>query len=217
MRICRSSRSLDSSGDPVRRTPGDDVIDRGAARGVRQAIPAPRAAPVLQFHQLRHERRAVRCPRHNLVVMLPRISLGAERPAALPLPGRHSETRTHRTSQAPQTWVKLTGRSDIAAATGGQCGGPRGGVVRRESDSFPACRAIPGGVMPTDAPSVVQMVWQTLESSDAVGDLRLGGSRANACCFREPSTCTVGRTFARRDARQRVNRRVPALVQRALL
>ena len=96
--------------------PGDDVIDRGAARGVRQAIPAPRAAPVRQLRQFGHERQAVRCPRHNLAVRLPRTGPGAERPAAEPLPGRHRQPAHTAPARLRQHEVKLTGHSDITAA-----------------------------------------------------------------------------------------------------
>jgi hypothetical protein len=34
-------------------------------------------------------------------------------------------------------------------------------------------------VLPTEAPEIVRMVWQTLGSTDAVGAITLGGSRAN--------------------------------------
>ena len=95
--------------------PGDDVIDRGAARRVRQAVPAPRAAPVLQLHQLGHERQAVRSPRHNLVVILAITSRGAERPAAEPLPGRHWQPAHTAPARLRRHQAKLTGRSDITA------------------------------------------------------------------------------------------------------
>ncbi len=107
--------------------PGDDVIDRGAARRGRQVIPAPRAAPVLQLHQLRHECQAVRCPRHNLVVMLPITSPGAKRPAAEPLTGRHLQPAHTAPARLSRHEAKLTGRSDIEAVAGGQRGGPCGG------------------------------------------------------------------------------------------
>jgi len=87
---------------------GDDVIDRGAARRVRQVIPAPRAAPVLRLHQFGHECQAVRCPRHNLVVMLAITSPGAKRPAAEPLPGRHRQPAHTAPARLRRHEVKLT-------------------------------------------------------------------------------------------------------------
>jgi len=107
--------------------PGDDVIDRGAARRVRQVIPAPRAAPALQVYQFGHECQAVRCPRRSLVVMLAITSAGAKRPAAEPLPGRHRQPAHSAPARLCRHQVKLTGRSDIAAVAGGERGGPRGG------------------------------------------------------------------------------------------
>jgi hypothetical protein len=95
--------------------PGDDVIDRGAARRVGQVIPAPRAAPVLQLHQFRHECQAVRCPRHNLVVMLPVTSPDAKRPAAEPLIGRHRQPAHTTPASLRRHEAKLTGPSDTAA------------------------------------------------------------------------------------------------------
>src|SRR6266496_1334104 len=106
--------------------PGDDVIDRGAARRVRQVIPAPRAAPALQLYQFRHECQAVRCPRHNLVVMLAITSPG-DWPAAEPLPGRDRQPAHTAPARLRRHEVKLTGRSDIAAVAGGERAGPRGG------------------------------------------------------------------------------------------
>src|SRR5262245_38974416 len=96
--------------------PGDDVIDRGAARRVRQVIPAPRAAPVLQLHQFGHECQAVRRPRHNLVVKLPRTSPGARRPAAELLAGRYRQPAHTAPARLGRHEVKLTARSDTAAA-----------------------------------------------------------------------------------------------------
>ena len=95
--------------------PGDDVIDRSAARRVRQAIPAPRAAPVLQPRQFRHERQAVRCPRHNLIVILAITIPGGKRPAAEPLPGRHRQPAHTAPARVRSHEVKLTGQSDITA------------------------------------------------------------------------------------------------------
>src|SRR5690242_4038309 len=98
--------------------PGDDVIDRGAARRVGQVIPAPRAAPALRLHQFGHEGQAVRCPRRNPVVMLVITSPGAKRPAAEPLPGRHRQPAHTAPARLRTHEVKLTGRSDIAAGAG---------------------------------------------------------------------------------------------------
>ena len=88
--------------------PGDDVIDRGAARRVRQVVPAPRAAPALQLHQFGHECQAVRCPRHNLVVMLAIASPGAKRPAAQPLSGRHRQPAHTAPARLGRHEIKLT-------------------------------------------------------------------------------------------------------------
>jgi hypothetical protein len=99
--------------------PGDDVVDRGAARRVRQVIPAPRAAPVLQLHQFRHECQAVRCQRHNLVVILRVTAPGAKRPAAEPLTRRHRQPAHTAPARLRRHEAKLTGRSDIAAVAGG--------------------------------------------------------------------------------------------------
>ena len=88
---------------------GDDVIDRASARRVRQVIPAPRAAPALQLHQLAHEGQAVRCPRHTLVAI---TGPGAKRPAAEPLPGRHRQPAHTAPARLHRHEVKLTGRSD---------------------------------------------------------------------------------------------------------
>jgi hypothetical protein len=93
--------------------PGDDVIDRGAARRVRQVICAPRAAPVLPFHQFGHECQAVRCPRHTLAVTLPITSPAAKRPAAEPLPGRHRQPAHTAPARLRKHEHKLTGPSDI--------------------------------------------------------------------------------------------------------
>src|SRR6516164_5029770 len=97
--------------------PRDDVIDRGAARRVRQVIPAPRAAPVLQLHQFGHECQAVRCPRRNLTVMLAITGPAAKRPAAELLPGRHRQPAHTAPAGLRRHEVKLTGRSDITAVT----------------------------------------------------------------------------------------------------
>jgi len=113
--------------------PRDDVIDRGAARRVRQVIPAPRAAPVLRLHQFGHECQAVRCPRHNLPVMLAIASQAAKRPAAEPLPGRHRQPAHTAPARLRRHQAKLTGPSDIAAVAGGERGGPRGGRLAARS------------------------------------------------------------------------------------
>src|ERR1700728_3283449 len=105
-------------------SPGDDVIDRGAARRVRQVVPAPRAAPVLQLHQFCHEYQAVRCPRHNLIVILRITSPAARRPAAEPLTGRHRQPAHTTPARLRRHEAKLTGRSDIPAVAGGERGGP---------------------------------------------------------------------------------------------
>ena len=107
--------------------PGDDVIDRGAARRVRQVVPAPRAAPALRLHQFGHECQAVRCPRHNLVVMLATTSAGAKRPAAQPLPGRHRQPAHTAPARLRRHQVKLTGRPDITAVAGTERAESRGG------------------------------------------------------------------------------------------
>ncbi len=99
--------------------PGDDVIDRGAARRVRQVIPAPRAAPVLRLHQFGPECQAVRCPWHNLAVVLAITSPGGKRPAAKTLPGRCRHPADTAPARLGRHEVKLTGRSDIAAVAGG--------------------------------------------------------------------------------------------------
>jgi hypothetical protein len=100
--------------------PGDDVIDRGAARRVRQVIPAPRAAPVLRLHQFGQECQAVRYPRHDLAVMLAITSPAARRPAAEPLPGRHRQPAHTAPARLRRTQheAKLTGRPDITAVAG---------------------------------------------------------------------------------------------------
>ena len=132
--------------------PGDDVIDRGAARRVRQVIPAPRAAPVLQLHQFGHECQAVRCPRHHLVVMLPIASPGPERPAAEPLPGRHRQPAHTAPARLRRHDVNLTGRSDIAAVAGGQRGGPCGSrVAARSAAAAPQVRNFAGRLHSTRA------------------------------------------------------------------
>src|SRR5262245_50511673 len=95
--------------------PRDDVIDRGAARRVRQVIPAPRAAPGLRLHEFGHECQAVRCPRHHLAVILAITSPGAKRPAAEPLPGRHRQPAHTAPASLRRHQVKLTGGSDIPA------------------------------------------------------------------------------------------------------
>ena len=116
------------------------MIDRGAARRVRQVIPAPRAAPVLQLHQFGHEGQAVRCPRHNLVVILAITITGAERPAAEPLPGRHRQPAHTAPASLRRHEVKLTRRSDITAVADDERGSHRDG--RRSSNSYapPASR-----------------------------------------------------------------------------
>jgi hypothetical protein len=100
------------------------VIDRGAARRVRQVIPAPRAAPVLQLHQFGHECQAVRCPPHNAVVMLAITRPGAKWPAAEPLPGRHRQPAHTAPARLRRHEVKLTGRSDSAAVADRERGEP---------------------------------------------------------------------------------------------
>jgi hypothetical protein len=107
--------------------PRDDVIDRSAVRRIRQVVPAPRAAPALRLHQFGHECQAVRCPRHNLVVVLAITSAGAKRPAAQPLPGRHRQPAHTAPARLGRHEVKLTGRSDITAVADGEQAGPRGG------------------------------------------------------------------------------------------
>src|SRR5258707_14178447 len=95
--------------------PGDDVIDRGAARRVWQVITARRAAPLLQLHQFCHERKAVRCRRDNLIIVLPITSPGAEWPAAEPRPGRPRHPAHPAPARLRRHDVKLAGRSDIAS------------------------------------------------------------------------------------------------------
>ena len=68
----------------------------------------------MQLHKFRHECQAVRCPRHNLAVMLAIGSPGAKRPAAEPLPGRHRQPAHTAPARLCRHEVKLTGRSDIA-------------------------------------------------------------------------------------------------------
>jgi hypothetical protein len=97
-------------------SPRDDVIDRGAARRIRQVIPAPRAAPALRLHQFGHECQAVRCPRHHRTVILALTSPGANRPPAEPLPGRHRQPAHTTPARLRRHQIKLTGRSDITAA-----------------------------------------------------------------------------------------------------
>jgi hypothetical protein len=116
-------------------TPRDDVIDCCAARRVGQVIPAPRAAPALRLHQFGHECQAVRCPRHNLVVLL-LTGPGASRPAAEPLPGRHRQPAHSAPARLRRHRAKLTGGSDIPAIAGrepGSGGGPRRGRVAARS------------------------------------------------------------------------------------
>ena len=99
--------------------PGDDVIDRGAARGVLQVIPVPRAAPVLRLHQLGLTPGCVkptarphrRTPPHH--PSRQRTATGRTSPSRPPA------ARTRRTSPPPRTCVYLTVRSDIAAVAGG--------------------------------------------------------------------------------------------------
>jgi hypothetical protein len=103
--------------------PGDDVIDRGAARRVGQAIAAPGAAPVLLLDQLGHECQAVGCPRRTLAVIAPIASPAARRPAAEPLPGRHRQAAHTAPARLRNHADKLTGPCDIAAGAGtGRCG-----------------------------------------------------------------------------------------------
>ena len=102
--------------------PRDDVIDRGAAQRVRQVVPAPRAAPALQLHQFGHECQAVRCPRHNLVVIPAITSLGQNGPAAERLPGRHRQPAHTAPARLRRHEVKLTGWSDTAAVAGEEGG-----------------------------------------------------------------------------------------------
>jgi hypothetical protein len=120
--------------------PRDDVIDRGAARRVRQVIPAPRAAPVLQLHQFGHEGQAVRCPRHHLVVVLAITSAGGKRPAAQPLPGRHRQPAHTAPARLRRHQVKLTGRSDITAVADG--GASK--TSRRPTHNGISCSRYPG-------------------------------------------------------------------------
>jgi hypothetical protein len=119
--------------------PGDDVIDRGAARRVRQVIPAPRAAPVLRLDQFGHECQAVRCPPHNLVVILVTTSPGTKRPAAEPLPGRHRQPAYTAPARLCRHEGKLTGRSDIAAVADRKRGEP----PRRSTRSAICCCRYP--------------------------------------------------------------------------
>jgi hypothetical protein len=96
--------------------PGDDVIDCGAGRRIRQVIPAPRATPVLRLHQFGHECQAVRSPRHDLVVILAITGPGARRPPAEPLPGRHRQPTDTAPARLRRHEVKLTRRSDICGS-----------------------------------------------------------------------------------------------------
>src|SRR6516165_9956758 len=102
--------------------PRDDVIDRGSARSVRQVVPAPRTAPVLQLHQFRHECQAVRCRRRNLVALLAITGPGTKRPAAEPLPGRHRQPAHTAPARLRRHEVKLTRWSDIKAVADGEPG-----------------------------------------------------------------------------------------------
>jgi hypothetical protein len=94
------------------------VIDRGAARRIRQVIPAPRAAPVLRLHQFRHECQAVRRPRH-LAVNLAITSPGAKRPAAEPLPRGHRQPAHTTPARLPRHQATLTRRSDTTQSPAG--------------------------------------------------------------------------------------------------
>jgi hypothetical protein len=123
------------------------VIDRGAGRRARQAIPAPRAAPVLRLHQLGHERQAVRSPRCGL----PRISPGAERPAAEPLPGRHRQPAHTAPASLRNHKAKLTRRSDITAAADDQRTGHRDGrPAARPADADTRVSNLPDGELRTN-------------------------------------------------------------------
>ena len=119
---------------------GDDVIDRGAARRVRQVIPAPRAAPVLRLHQFGHECQAVRCPRHNLPVMLAIASQAAKRPAAEPLPRRHRQPAHTAPARLRRHEVKLT---RTVGHRGSRWWGARR-TSRRPTPSAICCRRYPG-------------------------------------------------------------------------
>jgi hypothetical protein len=88
------------------------------ATGADIHVPAPRAAPALQVHQFGHQCQAVRCPRHNLALMLATTSAGAKRPAAQPLPGRHRQPAHTAPARLPRHQLKLTRRPDIAAVAG---------------------------------------------------------------------------------------------------
>jgi hypothetical protein len=109
------------------------VIDRSAARRVRQVVPAPRAAPMLRLHQFGHECQAVRCPRHNLVSLLATTSAGAKRPAAQPLPGRHRQPAHTAPARLGRHEIKLTGRPDITGVASRERGGPRDGRLASQS------------------------------------------------------------------------------------
>lgn len=116
--------------------PWDDVIDRGAARRVGQVIPAPRAAPGLRLHQFGHECQAVRCPRHDLILIPAITSPGAKRPAAERLPGRHRQPAHTAPARLRSHEVRLSGRSDTAAVAGGHGGYGNWSGYRRRACGF---------------------------------------------------------------------------------